>query len=238
MSYKGQISAYHSLIFDSPQGITTNGIRPGAGVSHSYLTFHYQPKSVVSFDVYHNFFRDVPTAVTRIVGTGLVDQLLFQGISAGAHVRPSRYFTLYTTLGTSKKTGDAHAALNELFGGTLNEIPRIGLRADYHYSKFDSNFGTGHYQVLSLSRQVTNRMFWNLQLGKQHLESTQTLNCDSIFFDDSFDINFGRHSYLQSGYTYVNGETMNYRQWYMSWGYRFDQGKSSPQFIQTMGSRH
>ena len=105
ISYKGQFSAYHSLIVDSPQGVSTNGIRPGAGVSHSYLTLHYQPKPVVSFDLYHNFFRDVPTAVTSLVGTGFVDKLLFQGISAGTHVRPSRYFTLYTTLGTSDKTG-------------------------------------------------------------------------------------------------------------------------------------
>jgi hypothetical protein len=237
MSYKGKISAWHSLIYDSPQGVTTNGIRPGAGVSHSYFTLHYQPKDVVSFDLYHNFFRDVPTAMTSIVGTGLVDKLLFQGISAGTHVRPSRYFTLYTTLGTSKKTGDARRSLDEMFGATLNEIARTGLRADFHYSKFDSNFGTGHYSVLSLSRQVTNRMFWNVQLGKQDVESTHTMNCDSIFVDDSFDINLSRHSYVQSGYTYVKGETMDYRQWYMSWGYRFDQGNKNPQFVKTMMPR-
>ncbi len=237
VSYKGQLSAYHSLIFDSPQGVSTNGIRPGAGVSHSYFTLHYQPTSVVSFDLYHNFFRDVPTAVTSIVGTGLVDKLLFQGISAGTHVRPSRYFTFYTTLGASDKTGDAHRSLNEMFGVTLNEVPRTGIRADFHYSKFDSNFGYGHYAVLSLSRQVTNRMFWNVQLGKQDVVSSHTLDCFSNFLDDSLDINLGRHSYLQSGYTYVKGDTMDYRQWYMSWGYRFDEGKSNPQFVKTVMPR-
>jgi hypothetical protein len=238
MSYKGKLSAWHSLIYDSPQGTSTNGMSPGAGVSHSYFTFHYQPKELVSFDLYHNFFRDVPTAQTSIVGTGLVDKLLFQGISAGTHIRPSRYFTLYTTLGTSKKTGDAHRALDEMFGATLNEIAHTGFRADFHYSKFDSNFGTGHYSVLSLSRQVTNRMFWNVQLGKEDVQTTHTMNCDSLFADDSFDINFGRHSYLQSGYTYVKGETMNYRQWYMSWGYRFDEGKKNPQFVRTLSPQN
>jgi hypothetical protein len=237
VSYKGRLSAYHSLIVDSPQGASTNGIRPGVGVSHSYFTLHYQPKSVVSFDLYHNFFRDVPTAVTSIAGTGLVDKLLFQGISAGTHVRPNRYFTLYTTLGASDKTGDAHRSLNEMFGATWNEIPRTGIRADFHYSKFDSNFGYGHYAVLSLARQVTNRMFWNVQLGKQDLVSSHTLDCFSNFVDDSLDINVGRHSYLQSGYTYVKGDTMDYRQWYMSWGYRFDQGKSNPQFVNSMMPR-
>jgi hypothetical protein len=237
VSYKGRLSAFHSLTFDSPQGISTNGIRPGAGVSHSYFTLHYQPKPVVSFDLYHNFFRDVPTAVTGIVGTGAVDRLLFQGISVGTHVRPSRYFTLYTTLGASDKTGDAHRSLNEMFGATWNEIPRTGIRADFHYSKFDSNFGYGHYGVLSLSRQVTNRMFWNVQLGKQDVVSSHTLDCFSNFADDSVDINLGRHSYLQSGFTYVKGDTMDYRQWYMSWGYRFDQGKRNPQFVNTMMPR-
>ncbi len=237
VSYKGQLSAYHSLILDSPQGVSTNSIRPGAGVSRSYFTLHYRPKPVVSFDLYHNFFRDVPTAATSIVGTGLVDKLLFQGISAGTHIRPNRYFTLYTTLGASDKTGDAHRSLNEMFGATWHEVPRTGIRADFHYSKFDSNFGYGHYEVLSLSRQVTNRMFWNVQLGKQDVVSSHTLDCFSNFLDDSMDINLGRHSYLQTGYTYVKGDTMDYRQWYMSWGYRFDQGKSNPQFVKTMTPR-
>src|SRR5579862_5041993 len=191
-SYKGMISAYHSLTIDSPQGVTTNGIRPGAGVSHSYFTLHYQPERIVSFDLYHNFFRDVPTATTSIVGTGLVDKLLFQGISGGVHLKPTRYFTLYTTLGASNKSGDPHRSLNETFGATWNEIAHTGLRADFHYSKFDSNFGSGNYEVFSLSRQLTNHMFWNVQLGKQDVESSHTLDCFSNFLDDSFDINLGR----------------------------------------------
>jgi hypothetical protein len=237
-SYKGKISVFHSLIADSPQGVSTGGIRPGAGVSHSYFTLHYQPKNVLSFDVYHNFFRDVPTAATTIVGTGLVDKLLFQGISAGTHVRPTRYFTLYTTLGTSEKTGDERRSLNQMYGATWNEITRSGIRADFHYSKFDSNFGKGDYSILSLSRQVTSRMFWNLQLGNQDLLSEYSANYNSRFVADSLDINLGRHSYLQSGYTYVDGVTLNYRQWYLSWGYRIDQGRSNPEFIQTLGPQH
>jgi len=236
VSYKGKVSAYHSLIFDSPLGASTNGIRPGAGISHSYFTLHYQPVSVVSFDMYHNFFRDVPTALTGIVGTGVVDKLLFQGVSVGTHVKPSRYFTLYGTVGTSAKTGDVHRSLNRMFGGTLNEVGRSGIRADYHYSKFDSNFGNGTYQVLSLSRQMTNRMYWNVQLGNQNLESQYSADCVSQFVDDSVDINLGRHSYVQSGYTWVKGETLNYRQWYMSWGLRLDQGKSNPKYIETLVS--
>jgi hypothetical protein len=193
---------------------------------------------MLSFDLYHNFFRDVPTAATTIVGTGLVDKLLFQGISAGTHVKPTRYFTLYTTLGTSEKTGDERRSLNQMYGATWNEIVRSGIRADFHYSKFNSNFGKGDYSILSLSRQMTSRMFCNIQLGDQNLLSEYSANYNSKFVADSLDINLGRHSYLQSGYTYVNGATLNYRQWYLSWGYRIDQGKSNPEFIQTVASQH
>jgi hypothetical protein len=238
VSYKGVVSVYHSLIADSLRGVSTNGMRLGPGISHSYFTVHYQPIRLVSFDLYHNYFRDVPTATTTIVGTGLVDKLLFQGISAGVHLKPTRFITLYTTLGASEKTGDSHRSLNQMYGASWSEIAHSGIRADFHYSKFDSNFGTGNYQVLSLSRQITNRAFWNVQVGKQNLLSQFTANHDSIYVDDSLDINIGRSSFLQSGYTYVNGATLDYRQWYLSWGFRFDKGKSSPEFVQTPGPVH
>jgi hypothetical protein len=125
-----------------------------------------------------------------------------------------------------------------MYGATWSEIAHTGLRADFHYSKFDRNFAKGNYQVLSLSRQLTDKMFWNVQLGKQDMLSRFTTNYNSAFLADSLDINIGRHSYLQSGYTYVNGATLNYRQWYLSWGYRIDKGKSNPQYIQALAPSH
>ena len=237
-SYKSVVSVYHSLIADSLRGVSTNGMKLAPGVSHSYFTAHYMPNRIVSFDLYHNYFRDVPTATTTIVGTGLVDKLLFQGLSAGVHVRPIRNISLYTTLGASEKTGDFHRSLNQMYGGSWSEIARSGIRADFHYSKFDSNFGTGNYKVMSLSRQVTNRAFWNVQVGKQDLLSYYTTNLNSIFVSDSLDINVGRRSYLQSGYTYVKGATLNYRQLYFSWGFRFDRGKGIPEYVGTQGPVH
>lgn len=221
-SYKKLISVYHSLIADDPRGLSTNGIRPGSGLSHSYLTVHIQPNQRLSFDVYHNYFRDVPTAATRIVGTGLVDKLLFQGVNAGVHFEPLRRVTLYTTLGRSEKTGDQQRSLNQMYGLTWSEIAHTGVRADFHYSKFDSNFGKGYYRLFSLSRQMNNHMFWNVQLGTQDLISPFTADTQSKFLATSMDVNMGSHSFLQSGYTFVNGTGMNYRQWYLSWGYRVD----------------
>lgn len=224
-SYKNFISVFHSLIADDPQGISTNGIRPGAGLSRSYLTVHIQPNQRISFDVYHNFFRDVPTTPKQIIGTGLVDKLLFQGLSAGVHVQALRHVTVYTTLGHSEKTGDVEGSLNQMYGISWSEIAHSGIRADFHYSKFDSNFATGNYRLLSLSRQLSNRTFFNVQFGMQNLLSPYTTDTKSNFVASSMDVNLGKHSYLQTGYTFVNGSTMNYRQWYTSWGYRFDEGK-------------
>ena len=42
-SWKNAISVYHSLIADDPRGVTTNGIRPGKGISRSYLTVRPEP---------------------------------------------------------------------------------------------------------------------------------------------------------------------------------------------------
>jgi AMIN domain len=223
-SYRNTVSVFHSLIADDPRGVSTNGIRPGAGISRSYLTIHLQPNRRLSFDIYHNFFRDVPTAATQIVGTGLVDKLLFQRVNAGVHLEPVRHITAYTTVGRSEKTGDEHRSLNQMYGASWSEIAHTGVRADLHYSKFDSNFAKGNYRVLSLSRQLSNRTFWNVQFGTQNLISPFTTNNKSTFAATSMDVNLGKHSFLQSGYTFVNGAVLNYREWYTSWGYRFDEG--------------
>lgn len=222
LSYMKYISVYHSFIVDSPQGISTDGIKPGAGISRSYLTLRIQPNQRISFDVYHNYFRDVPTAAAALIGTGLVDKLLYQGVNVGVRVEPVRHFAVYTTLGQSDKTGDVRRSLNQMYGLTWNEIWRTGIRADVHYSRFDSSFARGNYRVLSLSRHLGNRMIWDAQVGSQTLNSAFTVNHRSLFVDTSFDTNVGSHSFLQSGYTIERGAQLNYNQWYLSLGYRFD----------------
>jgi hypothetical protein len=222
-SYRKLFSVYHSLIVDWPQGVSTDGITPGGGISRSYLTVHIDPKEWISFDIFHNYFRDVPTAATALVGTGLVDKLLYQGVNASVRVKPVRNFSVYTTLGQGDKTGDAHRSLNQMYGATWNEIWRTGIRADAHYSKFDSDFARGNYKVLSLSRHLANRMMWDAQVGSQNLNSTFTINQRSMFVDTSIDTNFTRRTFLQSGYTFERGSQLNYRQWYLSLGYRFDE---------------
>lgn len=222
LSYSKYFSVYHSLIIDSPQGISTGGVKPGAGISRSYLTFHVQPAQWIGFDVYHNYFRDVPTSPAALIGTGLLDKVLYQGVNAGVRIEPVRHFAVYTSIGHSDKTGDIHRSLNQLYGFTWSDIRNTGIRADVHYSKFDSPFARGDYRVLTLSRHLGDRMLWNLQFGDQTLFSTFTANHRELFMDTSFDTNLGRHTFLQSGVTFERGSQLNYQAWYLSLGYRFD----------------
>jgi hypothetical protein len=222
ISYRKLFSAYYSLVVDSPQGVTTDGIRPGAGIDRSYLTLHLTPVPRISFDLVHNYFRDVPTITTEIIGTGKVDKLLYQGVLAGAHVEPIRHITLYTLLGGGDKTGDAKRSLDQVYGVTLDKIWGTGIHADAHYSKFDSPFAEGNYKILALSRHLGDWIAWDAQIGHQALISPFTANRRSMFVASSFDTNLGRHSFLQSGYTIERGDQLNYRSWYVSLGYRFD----------------
>ncbi len=222
ISYSQYFSVYHSLILDSPQGISTDGITPGSGIGRSYLSVRVKPKQWVSFDVSHNYFRDTPTAATALIGTGLVDKLLYQGVNAGVRVEPVHTFAVYTSLGRSDKTGDVTRSLNQMYGVTWNQIWHSGIRADVHYSKFDSSFARGEYRVVSLSRHLGNRTMWDAQVGSQSLASAFTVNQRSLFLDSSIDTNFGSHTFLQSGYTIEHGAQLNYTQWRISLGYRVD----------------
>ncbi len=222
LSYMKYISVYHSFIVDSPQGVSTDGITPGTGISRSYLSVLVQPRKWISLEVFHNYFRDVPTAATALIGTGLVDKLLYQGLNIAVRVQPIRNFSVYSTIGRSDKTGDVQQNLNQMFGFTWNEIGRTGIRADVHYSKFDSSFARGDYRILSLSRPLNKRMNWNVQAGNQTLDSALTVNQHSIFADTSFDTNLGGRTFLQTGYTIERGAQLNYQQWHLSLGYRFD----------------
>ena len=223
VSYKRYFSVYNTLIADAPQGVTTNGVRPGTGISRSYLTVHLQPQRRISFDIYHNYIRDIPTTPTQMISTGLVDKLLYQGLSFGVRVEPIRHIQVYSTLGRADKSGDSRKTLNQMYGVTWTEIGHSGFRVDMHYSKFDSPYAQGDYKILTISRNLMDRMQWSTQFGEQNLISSWTANIGrSLFFDTSFDTNLTRHMYVQTGYTISRGTQLNYDQLYFSLGYRFD----------------
>jgi hypothetical protein len=221
VSYKRYVSIYHSLQVDKPTG-NPDVPNPGTGISRSFFTVRLQPTDRIAFDFNHNYFRDIPTFDLNLLGTGLLDKALFQGVSAGVRVEPIKKIFLYTDLGRSNRSGDSKSSLNQLYGITFADIPHTGLRADVHYSKFDSPFAQGSYKAVSLSRTFAENLRLELMAGKQAFTSTFTRDNGSKFLNLSLDADIGSHYFAQGGYTLNRGGLQNYDQWFIALGYRFD----------------
>lgn len=219
--YKHVLSIYQTVQADEP--LSSDGTtRLDPGISRSYTTVRIQPTSHLAFDINHNYFRDVPTYNPSLVATGLVDKLLFQGVSAGVRVDLPDHVSLYTNLGRSSRTGDTKQSWNALYGVTLGRIWRTGIRMDARYSKFDSTFGQGWYESLSLSRNFTENMRWEVQGGRQRFFSPLTTDNGSMFVNSLLDVNVGSNYFMEGGVTFQRGQAQNYEQWFTTFGYRFD----------------
>jgi hypothetical protein len=175
----------------------------------------------VEIDANYNYFRDVPTFDTTLIGTGLLDKFLFQGFSAGGRVEVLRQIWVSSQLGWSTRSGDAKASLNQMYGLTFGHVPFVGLRVDAHYSRFNSSFGDGHYEALSLSRQVSDHFRLEALLGQQNFGSTLTTGNRSRFLTGTVETTLGSHYYLQGNFTTNRGD-LSYDQFMVSMGYRFD----------------
>jgi hypothetical protein len=219
ISYKRYLSIYHSLQADSPAGNPAVPA-PGAGLSRSFLTFRIQPHPRLELDFNHNYFRDVPTFDPQLIGTGLLDKYLFQGFSAGARVEVVKQIFLYGSLGQSSRSGDAKSSLNQMYGITFNRLPWWGLRADAHYSRFNSSFGSGSYRAVSLSRTF-DEMRLEVLAGDQTFSSVLTTGNRSRFVNTNLDFAVGAHYFMQGGFTLNRGQ-LSYDQWMFTFGYRFD----------------
>jgi len=220
VSYKRFVSVYDSLQVDSPQGNPAVPA-PGPGLSRNFVTLRVQPHPRLELDFNYNYFRDVPTFDPRLIGTGLLDKFLFQGFSAGGRLEVRKQIFVYTELGRSNRTGDAKSSLNQMYGITFGHLPWLGLRADAHYSKFDSSFGSGSYRAISISRNFSEGLRLEVLAGTQKFASSFTSNNSSRFITGNVETNLGAHYFIQGGYTADRGQ-MSYDQWMFTLGYRFD----------------
>ena len=151
----------------------------------------------------------------------MCDKFLFQGFSVGARVEVARQVFLSTTLGKSSRTGDTSSSLNKMFGMTFNQLPVLHLRASANYARFNSSFGSGSYESISLSRQMSENLRLEFLAGQQDFTSAVTTASRSRFLTSTWETNLGPHYYIQGNFT-VNRGQMNYEQWLFSIGYRFD----------------
>ena len=219
--FKKYISIYNNLEVDNLTLGRFGSLESGPAVSRSFLTVRYQPHRRIAFDVNQNYFRNIPTFDTRLIGTGLLDRYLFQGLSGGVRLELPYRVTFYTSLGRSKRDSDFKPSLNQMYGVTLNRVWRTGIRADFRYSQFDSSFGKGSYSAISLSREVTDKLRIELQGGKQTLASPYTQQNDTLWMNGSLDYFLGTHYFLGGGYMIYRGPVQDYDQSYINLGYRF-----------------
>lgn len=221
VSYKRYFSLYHSMQIDKP---TANPSTPAvtAGIGQSLLSVRVQVHPRVALDLTHTYFRDVPTYDPTLIGTGLLDKYLFQGVNAGARIQFPRHIEGYFSLGRSSTSTDSKDSLNTLFGATKSNIWKTGLQADAHYSKFDSAFGSGTYKSITVSRDIGERFRLYLQGGREAYVSTLAKDSGSYFGNLMVETNLGARYFLQSGFTTQRGGNQDYNQWTTTFGYRFD----------------
>jgi hypothetical protein len=221
LSYRRNVSIYSALQADSPAGNSAVAA-PGAGIGSSFFTARWSPVQRLQLDFNHTYFRNVPTFDPTLVGTGLLDKYLFQGFSGGARVDIVKQIAIYTELGRSSRTGDSSTALNEMYGITFGRVPWLELRADAHYSRFNSSFGSGSYRTASLSRNVNERLRLEILLGDQTFTSTLAGNQGAKFATATVEHDVGSFLFTQGGFTIYRGQQQNYNQWMLMLGYRFD----------------
>ena len=221
-TWKRYISFYNSLQADAARTspLVGGGSNP-TGISQSYSSIRFQPIQRIGFGLNHNYFRNLPTFDPRLIATGLLDQYLFQGFSGDVRVEAPGHITLYSSLGKSKASSDTKGSLNQAYGITFGRLWSTGIKADMHYSKFDSAFGKGQYESVSLSKNLNDNFHIQLMAGHQAFLSSLSSNNNSKFVNASADWNIGPRFFFETNFGWYNGTALKYKQWATIFGYRF-----------------
>jgi hypothetical protein len=213
-------SVYNSLQID--KGRTALGSTSySTGLTQSFSSVRFQPIPLLTFDLNHNYLRNLPTFDPALISTGLLDQYLFQGLSGGVRVEFPYRIAISTDIGRSKNSTDVASSWNQMYGLTLGEIRNTGLTLDLRYTKFNSSFGQGNYQFVSLSRNISERIRVQVQGGLQHLNSSLSANSSSKFVTSTVDWSIGPRYFVEGLFSWNMGTSMNYQQMNITFGYRF-----------------
>jgi hypothetical protein len=220
-SFKRYFSLYQAMQIDNP---TPNPGQPtvGWGLGESLISARFQVHPRVTLDLTDTYFRSVPTYDAVLVGTGLLDKYLYQGINGGVRVQFPLHITGYGSVGQSNSSNDNGSSLNELFGASIMRIGKSGIGVDARYAKFDSAFASGKYRTVSISKDLGERFRLDLQGGRYDYNSSLAQTSDSYFGNAMLDMDLGARLFFQSMFTAQRGGSLDYNQWTTTVGYRFD----------------
>lgn len=222
LNWKRYVSLYSSMQVDKARTspLPGGGSNP-TGISQTYNSIHFQPIPLITFGVNYNYFRSLPTFDPRLIGTGLLNNYLFSGLSGDVRFDLPKHISLYAAVGESKANSDTKNSLNNAFGVTFGNLFRTGLNLDLHYSKFDSSFGSGEYESVSLSKSLTDQLTLQILGGNQLFNSSLTANTNAKFVNATIDWTINRRFFLEGLYGWYSGNTMSYNQWSTLLGYRW-----------------
>ncbi len=221
LSFGHVFSLYHSMQIDRP---TANPGSPAInfGIGQSLLSLRAQANSHIELEFQDTYFRDVPTYDASLVGTGLLDRYLFQGVSGGSRVQLPYRITGYFNLGQSNASTDKKNSWNTMYGASMSRIWKTELTVDARYSKFDSSFASGVYRTISISRDLGDRFRLSLQGGRQSFTSALSKDSGEYFANLLGETNLGSRYFLESSFTTQRGGVDQYNQFTATFGYRFD----------------
>ncbi|MBI5087042.1 MAG: hypothetical protein HZB13_20900 [Acidobacteria bacterium] len=215
-----KLSILDSMEVDLKNPRLMNGAT-GTMLSRSFLTVRVQPSNRISFDVNQNYFRGLPTFDTALIGTGLLDKYLFQGFSGGFRAFPLQRLLIGANLGRSHSNSDSRSSLNQMYNVAWTRLPYISARLDGRYTRFNSSFGAGTYQTVSLTRELGEGLRLEFMVGQQDFKGAMTRQSRSRFINGQADWNLGLHYFLTAGWLSYRGQIQNYDQMFVTAGYRF-----------------
>lgn len=216
-----KFSVFHNLEADNLRQGRFGTARNEHAITRSFLTARYQPLRFLTLDLNHNYFRGVPTFDLRLIGTGLLDKFLFQGLSGGVRLDLPYGVAVYSSVGRSQRESDRTPSWNQTHGITIQNFFESGLRIDVRGSRFNSSFGSGEYYSATLSRELPNHLRVEAQAGKQNFSSAYSGQNRALYFSSSLDWFFGRNYWVGLGGTLYRGRIQNYDQYFVHTGYRF-----------------
>ena len=232
ISYSRYFSFYNSMQIDKAR-TALGGIPYSTGLTQSFSSARFQPVSRLTLSLNDNYLRNLPTFNPELFsacllvqlpqnpGTCPLQQYLFQGLSGGVHLDLPLHIGISTDIGKSKNSTDVASSWNQAYGVTFGELFNTGLIVDMRYSKFNSSFGQGSYEFVSLSRTLAERFHVQIQGGMQHLTSAFSTNSDSKFVSSTVDWTLGPRYFFEGLFSWNMGTSMNYQQTNFTFGYRF-----------------